>query len=79
MDTKNPAPSIAGAECKTLGELWNSKGYTYVSIAGVLGVDPLIVSGWEESDGMPNAGQCLMLADILQCDLKDIYIAILNS
>lgn len=79
MVNNYPAHSIAEAECKTLGELWNSKGYTYVSIAGILGVDPLIVSGWEEGDGVPNAVQCVMLADILQCDLKDIYIAILNS
>lgn len=76
---KKTAPQEKGAVRVSLKALWNQKGVQPSVIAKWLNVEEATVQAWGSGDEVPNACQCVWLAVMLDCTVKEIYLAIINS
>ena len=71
------APQEQGAV--SMRKLWEQKGISALHIAKWLNVEEKTVAAWGSGDAIPNACQCVWLAVILDCTVKEIYLALLMS
>lgn len=62
-----------------LRNLLLSKKSTPLEIAKNLHVSKVKVDEWCNGIGCPNARQAILLSKALGCDVKDVYLAILNT
>lgn len=76
---KKTAPQEQGAVRVSLNALWNQRGIPPSAIAEWLNVEETTVEAWGSGDEFPNACQCVWLAVILDCTVKEVYLAIINS
>lgn len=56
-----------------LRTLRKEKGLTQVQLAQLVHVDQTAISQWERGITQPRLRNCLQLAQILECNVEDIY------
>lgn len=59
----------------TLGEMREDRGLTQEEVAKALGVDQSTVCLWEKGKTFPRPETAFRLAELLGCELSDIYRA----
>jgi putative transcriptional regulator len=57
-----------------IDELIKKRGMQKKFIASVLKVDPDTITNWCKNRSYPKLDQAVKLADVLNCDIKDLYI-----
>jgi len=76
---KKTAPQDQGAARVSLKGLRDRCGIPIGVIAKWMNIEEATVAAWESGEKIPNACQCMWLSVILNCPLKEIYMALLNS
>lgn len=56
-----------------LNELFEEKGIRKKHVAKQIGVDATTISNWVSGKSYPKLNQAVQLADILNCDITDLY------
>lgn len=62
-----------GRDTEGLRRLREKKGITQAALAGALGVKPQAVGKWERGDGYPRATLLPKLAEVLGCEIGELY------
>lgn len=81
-EIKKPLPMGGGAGASN-GEnffaLLNRHDATPDSVGKQLGIPEEVVKQWCDGNGVPDARYAIKIAEMLQCDLHELYLAILRT
>lgn len=79
MLKKKAVPQVRGTEVVSFSGLLEEKGISTESLAKALHAEYRIVFEWCMGHKIPNAIQTVEIARVLDCSVKEVYLAILHT